>query len=77
MTRDHHATIGNGEKGRDSDGSIPDSDAPRRDWYMTEIHECPVCGRGNTYRERRFTPKPAKEADRYKFVQAYDNCLEF
>lgn len=46
-------------------------------WYFITIYECPVCGRGSEERERRYTPKPEREEDRYEFVQDYDNCLEW
>jgi hypothetical protein len=43
-------------------------------WIFIEIWECPVCGDGNTYRERRYTPRPENLAERRKFVQHYDYC---
>lgn len=44
-------------------------------WYMTYIEECPVCGCGEEYRERRPAPAP-EQIDRHEFIQRYDYCLE-
>lgn len=43
-------------------------------WYMIYISECPICGRGDTIRERQYTPKPKDIADRYEYYQYYDWC---
>lgn len=33
-------------------------------WYMTYIHECPLCGRSDRWRERMYTSKPPEAKDR-------------
>lgn len=45
-------------------------------WYMTYIEECPACGRGDEYRERRPAPAPEHKSEQYQFIQRYDWCLE-
>lgn len=47
----------------------------RKFWIFLTYYECPVCGRGKEYRERRYTPKPA--TGRSKYIESYDWCLEF
>jgi hypothetical protein len=46
-------------------------------WYYIEYHECPICGRSSTYRERRYTPQPLDRNDRIYFEQVYDQCIEW
>lgn len=44
-------------------------------WILTTIHECPICGRGNTYRERIYNrPKPKEPSKRYEYHDTYDYC---
>lgn len=43
-------------------------------WVFIEVWECPVCGDGETFRERRYTPRPEKWEDRHKYVRHYDYC---
>jgi hypothetical protein len=43
-------------------------------WYFITYYECPVCGRGSEFRERRYTEKPTDINDRYEFIQLYDYC---
>lgn len=43
-------------------------------WYFITYQECPVCGRGKTYRERRYTRRPEDPSKRYKYEQVYDWC---
>lgn len=38
-------------------------------WYEIYIYECALCGHGNTYRERRYTPKPDDPQQRYHFTE--------
>ena len=45
-------------------------------WYLYTVHECPVCGYGEIYKERQTTPKPSKWEDRHKWSAYYDYCLE-
>ena len=49
----------------------------RKYWIAFTRLECPVCGRGQEYRERMYTPKPKDPKERYEYLQSYDNCLEF
>lgn len=43
-------------------------------WYMTYVEYCPVCGKEDTWRERRYTPRPEKWEDRHDFKEVYDWC---
>lgn len=43
-------------------------------WYFISYHECPICGRGPTYRERRWTRKPKRWQERQEFIFKYDYC---
>lgn len=45
-------------------------------WYEVTIHTCPVCGGGETFRERRFTPKPSDPAERFHYREIYNWCNE-
>lgn len=45
-------------------------------WYMMFVEECPVCGRIDEWRERRYTQKPASPGDRHSYQQVYDKCME-
>ena len=48
-------------------------------WYKIYIGECPVCGRDQSYRERRLTPKPLNPEDRYEEMsdfETYDGCMD-
>lgn len=49
----------------------------RKHWYFISIHECPVCGRGKTYLQRRYGRKPKRASNRYEYVQSYDWCNEY
>ncbi len=47
-------------------------------WYFQYLGECPVCGRDQSIRERRYTPKPKDPSDRIEYLSAtvtYDNCM--
>jgi len=47
----------------------------KKKYWMYICHdECPVCGSGEDYRERRYTKKPKKWEERHKFGVAYDWC---
>lgn len=46
-------------------------------WYRFTYSYCPVCGGGETYKERVYTPKPEDPAERHIYEDAYDHCLEF
>lgn len=44
-------------------------------WILFEYHECPICGRGQTYRERIYDkPKPLNPSERHVWVPDYDWC---
>ena len=38
-------------------------------WYYISYHECQLCGAGEEYRDRRYTPKPKDPAKRREFNQ--------
>jgi len=44
-------------------------------WYYTTRNICPVCGEGDTYRERRYTPRPENKDERTEWRAVYDGCL--
>ena len=46
----------------------------RKYWIHSYTQECPSCGIGDTYRERRYTKKPKDWKDRNEFVEVYDYC---
>ena len=46
----------------------------KRYWYFFTVSECPVCGRGETVKERRYTKKPTSSGKRYSFETDYDWC---
>ncbi len=43
-------------------------------WYKRFITECPVCGRGDDYRERQYSERPEDPRDRVQYDQRYDWC---
>lgn len=43
-------------------------------WYFTYTRECPICGQGDTTRERRHDKRPDDPAERYEFVFHWDGC---
>jgi len=43
---------------------------PRKYWYKTTIHYCPLCGREKRYRERVYT-KPVQP---YVIKEYWDYC---
>ncbi len=45
-------------------------------WYMLYIEECPVCGRTDEFKERRYTRKPGDRVDRYNYKQEYCYCQD-
>jgi len=47
-------------------------------WYKFFCGECPLCGRGTSYKERQYSPKPVDPCDRYERIPdsiTYDGCL--
>lgn len=45
-------------------------------WYKITCVECPVCGSGETYRERQYTKRPKDAMKRHEYKQTYDQCME-
>ena len=43
-------------------------------WYLSQVIECPVCGRVDEFKERRYTEKPKDKKDRYNYKQEYCYC---
>lgn len=46
----------------------------RPHWYYVTYSECPVCGRVDMYRERRYDAKPTDLQMRCEYSQRYDWC---
>ncbi len=49
-------------------------DDVRKYWYLTTTYECPLCGGGETFRERVHTEKPTDPNERYSYKEYYDYC---
>ena len=45
-------------------------------WYLFHVVECPLCGKMEKYRERKYSKKPENKEDRYFYEQVYDYCDE-
>ena len=43
-------------------------------WYLMTYGECPVCGRSNKSKERRYTKKPKSIRERYCYDSSYCGC---
>lgn len=43
-------------------------------WYLFNIVECPLCGKMDKYKERKYSKRPENKADRYFYEQVYDYC---
>ena len=43
-------------------------------WYKKTVYYCPVCGRDDTYKERRFDEKPEEWEKRFTFKEVWDYC---
>lgn len=43
-------------------------------WYKRVTKECPVCGRGDTFKIRVYGPKPEDNHQRYEYNPRYDYC---
>jgi hypothetical protein len=44
-------------------------------WYFISVYSCPVCGKEEVFRERRYTPRPNAWEDRHYWNdRAYDWC---
>ena len=48
-----------------------------RYWYFLTINCCPICGRDDTSRERRFDPRPDDPTERRDFREVWDYCDAF
>ena len=46
----------------------------KKHWYFITFYECPVCGGGDSIRERRYGRKPMSWQKRYKFIDQWDGC---
>lgn len=46
----------------------------RQHWYRSTTTACPVCGRGDTVRERVYGPRPVSFEERYFYSEVYDWC---
>jgi len=46
----------------------------RRYWYFITEDYCPLCGRTQAWRERRYTKRPKLWKNRHRFTEAYDGC---
>lgn len=57
--------------------NIPTLTDGRPHWYHITYEECPVCGKEVITRERRYTPKPERDADRYEHKYLNHPCPEF
>lgn len=38
-------------------------------WYYIEIHACPICGRSETFRERRYGVRPDDPRERFAYLE--------
>ena len=43
-------------------------------WYYFHIYCCPVCGKINITKERRYTNKPKDRERRKTYIEHYDGC---
>ena len=43
-------------------------------WYKVFMYYCPVCGDGETLRERVYGDKPKELSKRYQTKEYYDYC---
>lgn len=50
------------------------TDKSEKYWYFISVIECPVCGDIETFKERKYTPKPEDSAERHSYEQKYDWC---
>lgn len=48
----------------------------KKHWYKIYITEYPVCGSGDTVRERIPGEKPESMDEWYEFTERYDWCIE-
>lgn len=43
-------------------------------WYKFDMFECPICGRGPSYRTRVYGERPDDPSEIYFFHVDYDYC---
>jgi len=43
-------------------------------WIFKTIYYCPICGKEQIYRERKYTEKPNNYNLRYELIESYDYC---
>lgn len=48
-----------------------------RYWYRLTTYYCPICGKGEEYRERVYGEKPTDPYERYIRHEHYDYCDAF
>lgn len=48
----------------------------KKHWYLMHVHECPVCGSYEIFRERMYTRKPKNPEKRHTYFEHYDWCIE-
>lgn len=46
----------------------------QKHWYKTTVQECPLCGRGDVYRERIYGDRPKDPYEFYVHQEIYDHC---
>lgn len=46
----------------------------RRHWYHISIWYCPICGKDDTIRERRYGRKPKTWEKTHEFREVWDYC---
>lgn len=46
----------------------------RKHWYFITEYYCPLCGRSNVYKERRYDERPADWNARHNIIDAWDYC---
>ena len=46
----------------------------RKHWYYVTSFYCPLCGRVDTYRERRYTRRPKRWENRHCLTESWDYC---
>ena len=46
----------------------------RKYWYLFTYYECPLCGYGEEYKERQYTPKPEDAKDRREYETIAYHC---
>jgi len=50
--------------------------AKQKYYYRQTIYECPVCGSGETIKERVYGEKPKDQIKIYCYEQIYCGCME-